>query len=156
MGDSDYISRETEETVSNENAFMEYLYQNHGISCHKMPPNFVLDFFMTGKGLNSGRAVAEFKQRKMSLINQYDQRGGIFVNEKKISKMKIWKDLYDVSGYIFVGLTNGNYYKCKVDNISFKNFDLSVSDNLYGGLNNGGERDRQLTFTIPSHNFDPL
>jgi len=37
-----------------------------------------------------------------------------------------------------------------------RDFDLSVSDNLYGGLNNGGEGDRQLTFTIPSHNFDPL
>lgn len=154
--DQPYISRETEKTLNDEEVFIKHLYDIYLITCTKMPPSFILDFFMTGGGLSNGKAVAEFKQRKMSLINQYDDKGGIFVNEKKITKMKLLKKIYNISGYIFVGLLNGDYYKCKIDDIDFKDMNIRVSDNLYGGMNRGGEKDRQLTFTIPSHNFSNL
>ncbi len=154
--DEPYISRETEKTLNDEEIFMKHLYDIYFITCTKMPPGFILDFFMTGGGLTEGKAVAEFKQRKMDSINQYDDKGGIFVNEKKITRMKLLKRLYNISGYIFIGLTGGGYYKCKVDDINFKHMKVSVNDNLYGGFNRGGEKDRQLTFTIPSHNFSNL
>ena len=154
--DQPYESRETEETLYHEKLFMKRMQDVYNIKCVKMPANFSIDFFMTGHGLTNGKAVGEFKQRNMATIDQFDNQGGIFVNEKKITKMKHMKELYDISGYIFVGLLNGDYYKCKIDDIDFKHIKVGVHDNLYVGMNRGGEKDRQLLFSLPSNNFSNL
>jgi hypothetical protein len=89
----------------------------------------------------------------MGSIEQYDHDGGIFINEKKITKMRLLKNIYGFSGYIFIRISNGKYYKCKVDDLNFKHTNISVVDNLFGGFNRGGEKERQLALRISSDNF---
>jgi len=163
-GENPYVPRETPKTTSDEDYFVKRLLDFHSIVCYKMPNSFILDFFMIGGGLKHGKAVAEFKQRDMDTINQYDDVGGIFINEKKITKMKTFHKMYNLSGYIFIGINNGEYYQCRIDDLDFKiggssfplkknDISIDCSENLYGGVNKGGERDKQLTFTIPSRYF---